>query len=111
MAGYTLYQKRDYNAAILVFDRYIEFNPDSPDRDYAEYMAALCYYEQIVDVGRDQFLTRQAADRFLRLIEVFPNSDYATGLIDFPHVARLTLFYLAQCKSTSNAKTCHCKYV
>ena len=77
MAGYALYQKQDYNAAILVFDRYVEFNPDSNDRDYAEYMAALCYYEQIVDVGRDQFLTRQAADRFLRLIEQFPDSVYA----------------------------------
>ena len=61
----------------MAFDRYVELNPDGEDRPYAEYMAAVSYFEQIVDIGRDQFLTEQAAERFLRLIEQFPNSEYA----------------------------------
>ena len=77
MSGYVLYLKLDYDGAILAFDRYVELNPDGKDRPYAEYMAGVAYFEQIVDIGRDQFLTEQAAERFLRLIEQFPNSKYA----------------------------------
>lgn len=77
MSGYVLYLKRDYDGAILAFDRYVELNPSAERRSYAEYMAGLSYFEQIVDVGRDQFLTHQAAERFERLIEQFPDSEYA----------------------------------
>lgn len=77
MSGYVLYLKRDYGAGILAFERFIEFNPDHDRRDYAEYMLALSYYEQIVDVGRDQYLTTQAAERLQRVMEQYPKSDYA----------------------------------
>lgn len=77
MSGYVLYLKRDYGSAILAFERFIELYPGDAQRDYAEYMIGVSYFEQIVDVGRDQHLTVNAAESFLRVIDQFPESEYA----------------------------------
>ena len=47
------------------------------DIAYAYYMKGLCYYEQIVEVQKDQSISRQALDAFNQVIVRFPDSDYA----------------------------------
>lgn len=76
MAAYSAYQNDKYDEAILALDRYIELHPGSEDIDYAYYLKALCYYEQISDVARDQALTQAALDEFNTLILRFPDSEY-----------------------------------
>lgn len=77
MAAYSLYQANKYTEAVNALDRFIQLNPSNPNVDYAYYLKGLCYYEQIVDVGRDQKLTRDALDSFEEVTRRFPTSKYA----------------------------------
>lgn len=77
MAAYSAYQGDNYDDAILALDRFIELHPGSEDIDYAYYLKALAYYEQISDVQRDQGLTQQALESFNTLVQRFPESKYS----------------------------------
>jgi len=77
MAAYAAYQGDNFDDAELALDRFIELHPGSEDIDYAYYLKALAYYEQISDVARDQGITKQALDAFNTLIQRFPDSKYA----------------------------------
>lgn len=77
MSAYASYQADDYDMAVATLDNFIEMHPGHPDVAYAYYLRAICYYEQIVDVGRDQELTRKATDGFNEIIRRFPNTAYA----------------------------------
>lgn len=76
-AAYAHYQNLKYDDAILALDRFIQLHPGSPDVAYAYYMRALCYYEQITDVRRDQRMTRQALDALSEVVRRFPDTQYA----------------------------------
>ena len=60
MAAWSFYQANDYPRAEAALDRFVELNPADPMVDYAYYLKALCYYEQIVDVERDAEMTKMA---------------------------------------------------
>jgi len=77
MAAYSLYQSNQYDDAVGALDRFIQLNPSHPNVDYAYYLKGLSFYEQIVDVGRDQKLTRDSLDTFDEVIKRFPRSKYA----------------------------------
>lgn len=77
MGAYSSYLDQRYTDAIVALDRYIELHPNAEDVDYAYYLKALCYYEQISDVRRDQDMTDQALQALNSLIGRFPNSKYA----------------------------------
>ena len=57
-AAFALYEREKYDEAILALDRFIELHPGNQDVDYAYYLRAMSYYEQIADVSRDQSLTK-----------------------------------------------------
>lgn len=76
MSAYAAYKDDSYDEAVLALDRFIELHPGSEDVDYAYYLKALTYYEQISDVARDQAMTEQALKAFDALVTRFPNSDY-----------------------------------
>jgi len=77
MSAFAAYKNDDYDAAILAFDRFVQLHPGNKDVDYAYYLKALSYYEQISDVARDQDMTKNALVSFDALISRFPNSKYA----------------------------------
>ncbi|MDE1173449.1 MAG: outer membrane protein assembly factor BamD [Parvibaculaceae bacterium] len=77
MSAYSYYQTNDYDQAILAAQRYISLHPGSPDAAYAYYMVAICYYEQIVDVGRDQQTTQNALKGLEEVVRRYPASEYA----------------------------------
>lgn len=77
MSAFAAYQSRRYEEAIGTAQRYISLNPGSEDAAYAYHLVATSYFEQIIDVGRDQRtteLTKAALDELLRR---FPNTEYA----------------------------------
>ncbi len=76
MAAYAAYQNDDYDEGILALERFIELHPGNEDIDYAYYLKALAYYEQISNVARDQEMTEQSLKAFDTLITRFPNSQY-----------------------------------
>src|SRR3546814_12664113 len=76
MAAYAFYQEKSYDEAINALDRFIELHPGSPDAPYAYYLKAISYYEQIVDVRRDQKATADALHALEELVRRFPDSKY-----------------------------------
>ena len=76
MQGYTEYKRSHYTDAIGVLDRFIQLHPAHRDIAYAYYLRALCYYEQIADIQRDQKLTRDAMVALQEVVTRFPDSSY-----------------------------------
>ncbi len=77
MAAYAYYLNNNYDDAINALDRFIQLHPGSKDAPYAHYLKALCYYEQISDVRRDQQMTRLARSSLEEVIRRYPDSRYA----------------------------------
>ncbi len=57
--------------------RYIDFYPAGEFAALAHYLVALSYYDQIVDIGRDQSNTFEALQALRIVLERFPNTEYA----------------------------------
>ncbi|MFK7753327.1 MAG: outer membrane protein assembly factor BamD [Sedimentitalea sp.] len=81
MQAFSFHQGRDYPNSRASAQRYIDFYPTDEDAAYAQYLLALSYYDQIDEVGRDQGLTFQALQALRTVIEVYPDSEYATSAI------------------------------
>lgn len=77
MHGYAEYLQNHYTEAIGSLDRYVQLHPNSADMAYAYYLRALCYYEQIEDVQRDQKGTEQAMAALQDVVNRFPDTPYA----------------------------------
>jgi outer membrane protein assembly factor BamD len=77
MRAYAFYQANQYVDAIGALDRFVEQHPAHRDVPYAYYLRALSYYEQIVDVTRDQRVTEQAMAALQDVANRFPDSAYA----------------------------------
>jgi outer membrane protein assembly factor BamD len=77
MEGYSNYLQDKYPDAVQQLDRFLLLHPTSPDAAYAFYLRALCYYEQVADVQRDQQGTIEAMNALEEVISRFPQSPYA----------------------------------
>ena len=77
MSAYSFYQDDAYDSAIIALDRFIQLHPSDQNVSYAYYLKALCYYEQISDVTRDQNVTEIATSILKELNTRFPKSKYA----------------------------------
>ncbi len=76
MQGYSEYLRNHYTDAIGVLDRFIQLHPSHRDIGYAYYLRALCYYEQIADIQRDQKGTQEAMGALQEVVNRFPDSAY-----------------------------------
>jgi outer membrane protein assembly factor BamD len=76
MQGYTSYLQNNYTDAIGTLDRFIQLHPAHRDIAYAYYLRALCYYEQIADIDRDQKATQEAMSALQEVVNRFPDSAY-----------------------------------
>jgi len=77
MSAFASYEGKDYASARASAQRYIDLYPSDVDAPYAQYLIALTYYDNIVDVGRDQALTVNAMTELSELVARYPDSDYA----------------------------------
>ena len=77
MQIYAYYQSNDYAEASAASDRFIALFPGNPSAPYAFYMKALCNFEQITDVGRDQGYAQAALDGLRDVARRYPGSSYA----------------------------------
>lgn len=77
MSAYAYYKDKAYDDAIISLDRFIKFHPGNQDIAYAYYLKALCYYEQITGVEKDQSITLKAMDALNNVVVRFPDTDYA----------------------------------
>ena len=77
MTAFSQYQNGSYDDAIGTTQRYITLYAKAPDLDYAYYIEAMSYYNQIPDITRDQDRAEKAATVFAQIVQKFPKSEYA----------------------------------
>ncbi len=77
MSAYSQYEGDKQDEAVAALDRFIQLHPGYKDIAYAYYLKALCYYEQIADVQRDQKITEEAQTALLEVVTRFPATKYA----------------------------------
>jgi outer membrane protein assembly factor BamD len=77
MGAFSYYLDKDYAKAIAGAQRFLAVHPGNQEAPYAYYLIAICYYEQIADVSRDQKITDQAQTALGELIRRYPQSNYA----------------------------------
>ena len=77
MSAYAHYQSNEYDEAISAADRFIELHPGNKDAPYAYYLKAMCNYEQVQDVARDQQKTIDAMNALQDVLRRFPETEYA----------------------------------
>ena len=81
MEAYAQYQNLDYDPAIGTLNNFIELHPGSSDAAYAYYLRALCNYERITDVRRDQAFAQEAMKGMQEVISRYPDSIYAKDAV------------------------------
>ena len=77
MSAFASYESGKYTDTITTAQRYVSLHPGSEDAPYAYYLIALSYFDQIMDVGRDQKITEDAKVALQDIVRRFPDSEYA----------------------------------
>ncbi len=77
MSAFSYYKVNEYGAAVSDAQRFISLHPGHRDTPYAYYLVAMCFYEPLSDVLRDQDMTQRSQAGFEDLVRRFPDSDYA----------------------------------
>jgi outer membrane protein assembly factor BamD len=77
MSAYADYQAEEYDDCVNSAERYVTLHPGSPDAAYAQYLIGASYYDQILDVSRDQARAQKAIDALEEVVRKYPTSEYA----------------------------------
>ena len=78
MAAYSYYIQDYYGDTIAELERFIRVYPKHKNIDYAHYLLAITYYEQIVDEKKDLQSISNAKKVFETIVQDYPNTEYAT---------------------------------
>ena len=77
MAAYSYYIQDYYGDAIAELLRFKKIYKNHKNLDYANYLLAICYYEQIVDEKKDLDSIVRAKESFNFVIKNYPKTEYA----------------------------------
>lgn len=77
MSAYAHYRSRDYDDAIKSAEEYITLHPGGDGAPYAYYLVAICHFDQIIDVGREQARSELALAALTEVTARFPDSEYS----------------------------------
>ena len=77
MAAYSYYIQDYYGDAVAELKRFLKVYPTHKDIDYAFYLLAISYYEQIVDEKKDLQSILNAKENFNIILKNYPNTEYA----------------------------------
>ena len=78
MTAYSYYYGNYYLDAIDELKRFIKIYPNNERINFAYYLLAMSYYEQITDETKDLGSILDAQKYFMHVQKKYPNSDYAT---------------------------------
>jgi outer membrane protein assembly factor BamD len=88
MDAFANYQAGQYDECINAAKRYVTLHPASPDAAYAQYLIGSSYYDQILDISRDQERAQKAIDAFEEVVHKYPDSQYALAAKQKVEMAR-----------------------
>lgn len=77
MEAYAHYNANQYDQAIEDAQRFLSLHPGNESAPYAYYLISICYFERILDVGRDQGTTERALAALRDVVRRYPDSPYA----------------------------------
>ena len=77
MSAYVYYADDYYSDAIYELERFLKVYKVHEDIDYAHFLLAMCYYENIVDEKKDLNPLLLSKEKFKIVIDNYPNTDFA----------------------------------
>ena len=77
LAAYSYYSQNYYDEALSELNRFFKKYPKHKNLDYAHFLYAMCYYENIIDEKKDLKPLLISKKRFQFVIQNFPDTDFA----------------------------------
>ena len=71
------YLLQEYDQALTAYQTYYQLHPTDPQIPYVLYRIGRCDFDQMASVDRDQTFAANALESFRRLVDQFPDSEYA----------------------------------
>ena len=75
--GDAHFYNKDYTDAAIAYEEFARLHPRNEIIPYVLYQIGMCHFLSFTSVNRDQEETRLAMESFQRLIQAFPQSEYA----------------------------------
>ena len=77
MSAYSSYKNRDYIKVEANLNRFLNLYPASDLAAYAQYLLGINYFDQIIEISRDQTSVTKSLDVFRLILDRYPKSNYA----------------------------------
>ena len=77
LSAYAYYSQNYYDEALGELDRFFKKYPKHKNIDYAHFLYAMCYYENIIDEKKDLEPLILSKKRFQFIIKNYPDTDFA----------------------------------
>ena len=77
LAAYAFYSQDYYPRAIAELERFLKKYPNHKNIDYAHFLLAMCYYENIIDEKKDLEPLLLSKQKFEFIIINYPDTDFA----------------------------------
>jgi len=75
--GDAQFHEKQYSEAALAYEEFVRLHPRNEVVPYVLYQIGMCHFLSFSTIDRDQEETRLAMDSFQRLIQAYPQSEYA----------------------------------
>ena len=72
----TMYADKRYEEAKFQYRRFLELYPANADAAKAQFRSAMCSFQRMKTIDRDQSVTHEALQEFQRLIQSYPRSPF-----------------------------------
>jgi len=77
MSSYSSYKNKDYIKSEATLNRFLNLYPASEFAVYAQYLLGMNYFDQIIEINRDQTAVKNALEVFKLILDRYPQTDYA----------------------------------
>jgi outer membrane protein assembly factor BamD len=77
MSAYSYYSQDYYAESINSLEQFIKKYPKNKRISYAHFLLAMCYYQSIIDEKKDLEPLLKARDKFIYVVENYPETDFA----------------------------------
>ena len=81
MSAYAFYSQNYYERSIFELERFISKYPKHKNIDYAHFLLAMNYYENIIDEKKDLEPLLLSKEKFEYIVKNFPETDFAQDSI------------------------------
>ena len=77
LSAYAYYSQNYYDRSIQELERFIKKYPNHKNMDYAYFLLAMCYYENIIDEKKDLEPLLLSKQKFEFILKNYPDTDFA----------------------------------